>query len=106
MYPQHKAFSAGTNFKRLIEHLPKKTILTLMEDGLDASRERPKLVTKKMVDNADKLIVLCEKKYCPDFILNSKKAEFWDVRDPEYSGIPEVNKVKEIIRNKLRTMFS
>lgn len=105
IYPKHQATSAGSEETDEGQLLPGRTIEALKEEGIDASSWKSKIVTREMVEESDKVIVLCEKKYCPDFVLESKKVEHWFVHDPAFSEIPTLDETKKSIREKIKGMF-
>lgn len=63
IYPEHKASSAGSEEADEGEPLPERTVKALLEEGIDVSSQKSKIVTRDMVEEADRIIVLCEKKY-------------------------------------------
>jgi len=104
-YPKHTATSAGSEEADEGDLLPGRTVEALKEECIDVSSQKSKIVTKEMVEDADKVIVLCEKKYCPDFVLESNKVEHWFVHDPEFSGIPSLDETKNSLKEKILKMF-
>jgi len=105
IYPEHKATSAGSKEADEGDIIPGRTIEALSEEGIDVSSQKSKIVTKEMVEDADKVIVLCEKKFCPDFVLESKKVEHWFVRDPGFDGVPSLDETKNSLKEKISKMF-
>jgi len=106
LYPEHKAISAGTNIKNENEHYPVETIQTLIKENIDVSKEKTKLVKEDIIKKMDKIIVLCNKEYCPNFIISSKKTEYWVVKDPERESIPDIEITKLIIKEKLMNFLN
>lgn len=54
----------------------------MKEEGYDLSRAKVKKVTRKMVESADKIVLICRKtdlSETPDY-LSRRDVEFWDMR--------------------------
>ncbi len=88
--PQHEVLSAGTKLsgpeQPLGELRPGTDIVidAMKEIGMDISNYRRKEVTKKMADDADKIVmVVDERDPVPDYLLNNPKVIIWDVLDPK-----------------------
>jgi len=99
----HDAFSAGTDPKSPSQN-PKmsKTFCDIMlDDNIDMSDQYVKLIKQEYGDDADKIYVLCEKKYCPEFLLDSDKTTYWTVEDPEFlnhTGMIKIgNQIKSLV---------
>ena len=88
-----KAKSAGT---KPAEHLDENVIEIMWEDGIEISRQRPKLLTPKLLDWADRVITMgCGiEGVCPATFVET---EDWAIEDPK--GKP-VEKLREIRRDK------
>ncbi len=84
---EHKVFSAGTkvNEKNKLKEIPlaEPVIRFMKEEGYDISNNYPKQITKKMVREADKIIVMAEKDTLPAFLINNPKAILWNIEDPK-----------------------
>ncbi len=86
---KHKVTSAGIKVNEeegeKLKDIPlaEPVIRFMRKEGFDASENFRKQITKKMVDNADKVIVMAEKEIWPDFLINNPKVVFWDIEDPK-----------------------
>ncbi len=85
-YSKHEVISAGTivdNEGQILKNLPgaQEVITSLKKEGIDISKNKRNQITPKMVDWADKIIVMAEKETIPDFLLNSQKAIIWEIED-------------------------
>lgn len=89
--------SAPKKYPRLIDEV----IEVMKEEGIDLSDKKVKTVTKEMVDESDKVFVLCDKVYCPEFLLNSDRVTFWQVPDPFETGIDNFRKIRDLIKSKV-----
>jgi arsenate reductase (thioredoxin) len=78
------AESAGTEADEywMKQGMFKEIVDTMNEVGIDIRNQRVKRLTEEMIGSADRVIVLCEKEKCPDFLLKSEKAEFKFIEDP------------------------
>lgn len=68
-------------------------ILVMKELGIDMDKQRIKQLTKNMLDQADKIIVLCDKKTCPKIVLERTNVSYVKVGDP-----PDKDKTIEVLR--------
>lgn len=76
--------AAGYEDKRKKYHYkPHSGIISVMkEKGLDISKQRVKLLTKKLVDEAEMIIVFCNLSKCPEYLQKSLKVQEIKVEDP------------------------
>lgn len=98
---KHKAISAGLNPPKLWEgqKLSKtKFVASVMaEIGYDINDKFSKKLTKQMIDEAEKVIVIGEKEGWPDFLKKSNKLSFWDIEDPDKGELNLHRKVRNQI---------
>lgn len=101
------ASSAGIlNLVKKYNGKPAQEIIQVMkEDGIDISQQKVKQVTESMVKNADRIIILCNKSFCPQFILQNPKVQYIEIEDPYRQGIEQIRKVRETIKKSLRINF-
>ncbi len=86
-------------------HPVKEIVDVMLEEGIDVSKNKVKTITKKMIENADKIIVMCKKEKCPDFLLDSKKVIFWYVEDPFGMDLEGIRKSRDIIKEKVLSII-
>lgn len=96
--------AAVRNFRKKYHYRPTREFIELMkEDGVDISEQQIKLLTKKMLDNAEKIIVLCDKALCPEFLLKKRDIIFATITDPfgrsERTTKNVRDQIKEIVLN-------
>ena len=98
-----KAMSAGIDLKTPSKypHPVPEVIAVMKEEGIDVSSNIVKLVTKEMVDEAEKIIVMCNKINCPIFLQESKKAVFWSIEDPFKTSTDNFRKIRYQIKVKV-----
>ena len=78
------------------------TVVDVMrEKGIDISMNKPKLLTTKMAEEADKIITMgCSvEKICPAPLL--KNVIDWALEDPKDKPIEEVRKIRDEIEEKV-----
>jgi protein-tyrosine-phosphatase len=109
-----KAISTGTQvFEKdgqVIEKNGKTKFLfeVMNEEGIDLSKKKQKQLTPKMIEEADKIIVMAERFQCPDYLLNNKKVSFWKVDDinGQYDSyefhIKTRNKIRELVKRLVK----
>jgi protein-tyrosine-phosphatase len=81
------------------------TVVKVMrEAGLDISTKKPKLLTKEILDNADRIITMgCSaEKVCPAVFV---PMEDWQIEDPEGQSIEKVREIRDIIKTKVETLL-
>ena len=92
-----KARSAGT---KPAEHLDENVIEIMWEAGIEIGRQRPKLLTAKLLDWADKVITMgCGvEEVCP---ANLAVSEDWDIADPIDKPVEEVRRLRDEVRARV-----
>lgn len=97
------ASSAGTDEKTPSKYpeIPDHIVDVMKEEDIDISKNKVKLVTEDMVKKADKIYVMCEKEFCPDFLLHSDKNVFWKIKDPYQMSGTSVRKIRDHIKDKI-----
>ncbi|QQG40109.1 MAG: low molecular weight phosphatase family protein [Candidatus Aenigmatarchaeota archaeon] len=99
---RHKAVSAAAQFKGDTKISPTFKLM-LEKEGVATAGQKPKPLTPDMVEEADRIIVLCSRTECPVYLLKSNKADFWSVRDVGAAGTEDRERVAaEIKENVMR----
>ncbi len=108
----HKATSAGTEKGRVTNHKLKdfqehsNLFICMKEIGLDITENSAKALTKKMVKEADKIIIMAEKDTWPDFLKESNKIIFWQIEDIAGQSLNRFrdirNQIKECIEKLIQ----
>ena len=84
---KNKATSAGTKGEkyegRELKEFAQPVLACMTDTGIDISKKTPRKLTKQMVDDADKIVVMADKGTWPNFLKDSKKVEVWDVDDAQ-----------------------
>ena len=103
----HDAISAGVGKEVGLRYLhPTADIIALMlEEHLDISKNSVKPVTKTMVDNVDKVVVLCDLDDCPKYILESKKLVHIPIADPYTVTIEFARSVRDDVKHMVMKLI-
>ena len=103
---KNKAVSSGSHAVDYPSRIGKKLtkhaldIVGIMkEEGINLSQKSPKQLTKKMADEADKIIVLHVEKL-PDFV-DMKKVIRWDIQDLYRMTPEDQRKLRDQIKKKV-----
>lgn len=84
-----------------------ENMIPCMKDvGINLSKSEIKQVTPEMVNWADKIIIMTSKENLPDFILESKKLEFWNVKDPKGTDLETHRKTREQIKSLIQNLIN
>ncbi|MEM1884992.1 MAG: arsenate reductase ArsC, partial [Candidatus Jordarchaeales archaeon] len=87
------AFSAGT---RPAERVHPNAVRLMLEEGIDISGNKPKLLTREMQENADVAVIVCGGSECP--LVFASHVEEWNMPDPANMPLDEARKVRDAIR--------
>jgi len=97
------ASSAGVTLADRINPL---VVEVMREKGIDISMNKPKLLTREMAENADKIITMgCSVEgICPAPLL--KNVTDWRLEDPKGKPIEEVRRVRDEVEKKVLEMIA
>jgi len=92
------ASSAGT---MLADRINQIVVEVMKERGFDISENKPKLLTTRMVEEADQIITMgCSvEKICPAPLL--KNVIDWELEDPKGKPIEKVREIRDEIEKKV-----
>jgi len=78
----------------------------MKEKGMDLSMNKPKLLTPKMAEEADKIITMgCSvEKFCPAPLL--KNVIDWGLEDPKGKPIEKVRQIRDEIEKRVLNLIS
>ncbi|MDH5783197.1 MAG: arsenate reductase ArsC [Candidatus Bathyarchaeota archaeon] len=95
------AISAGT---KPDDSIHPYTIRVMKEVGVDVSKQKPKLLTREMVEKTDKIITMgCGADVCPASYL--QKVEDWAIEEPYGKPIDKVREIRDQIKGKVEKMI-
>lgn len=105
--------SNGATSAGVLDFTPKKyvhpvpeVVEVMKEEGIDVSQKLVKTVTPEMVEDSDKIYVLCPEQQVPDFVSKSKKVENWNVVDPFGRSLEDFRNIRDQIMQKVRDIIS
>ena len=101
---KHHAISAAG--KKPAKKVSKDAISLLkITYGIDMSQQKPKRLTKSLLDNSDRIIILCDPKDCI-LIPKSYAAEHWNI--PKMETLDEGSKIKALgrLRQKIAELIA
>lgn len=96
-----KAISPGT---KPDEKIHPCTVHVMKEVGLDVSKQKPKMLTREMIEKADKIITMgCGTDACPDNC--QQKVEDWATEEPYGKPIEKVREIRDQIKEKVERLI-
>jgi protein-tyrosine-phosphatase len=97
------ASSAGT---KLADRINPIVVEVMKEKGLDISKNKPKLLTTKMIEETDQIITMgCSiEKICPAPLL--KNVIDWKLEDPKGKPIEKIREIRDEIEKKILELIA
>lgn len=86
------------------ESINPTAVAVMAEDGIDISREVPRLMTTEQVRDADAVITMGCGDACP--IFPGKRYEDWELDDPKGRPIDEVRAIRDDIRTRVERLLA
>jgi len=84
-----------------------ENMIPCMEEiGIDISNSEIKQVTQEMVNWADKIIIMTSKENVPEFALENKRIEFWEIKDPKGTDLESHCKTREEIKKRIEELIA
>lgn len=105
---KQSAISAGLNpreWKGKKINTAQKVISCTNEIGFDLTNKISKEISKEMVDNTDKIIVIGEKNNWPEYLINNYKVEFWDIEDAAGKDLDFHRRTRDKIMTKVKELI-
>ena len=95
-----RAISAGT---MPAERVHPEVVAAMAEVGIDLSRQRPKLLTPEMIEEASRIITMgCSvEEVCPAVFVPS---DDWELEDPKGQPIEKVRAIRDEIRRRVEAL--
>jgi len=91
-----KALSAGV---KPAENVHPDAIKLMIEEGIDISYKRPRLLTRELQENVDMAVIVCSGSECP--LLFVDRVEEWGLPDPAKMSIEEARVIRNLIKSKV-----
>ena len=105
----HKAKSAGATPGKyegeFVKDVSINTVQSMREFGYDISRKKVKKLDKKMVKDADKVVVLGVRINLPDYV-KEKEIIFWNIKDPKNEGMEVFREVRDEIEEEVGKLIT
>ena len=97
------ASSVGTEPSEKINPL---VVEVMKEKGIDISKNKPKLLDKKMIEKADSVFIMgCSvEEVCPAPLL--KKSIKWNLEDPKGKKLEKVREIRDEIEKRVLKLVS
>ena len=99
--PEYNGISAGLKMAEFIKPL---AVEVMKEKGIDMSKQKPKLLTLDMVENAYKIYTMGCIKNCP--AAPPEKTFDWKLEDPVGKPIETYRKIRDDIEQKIKRRIS
>lgn len=80
------------------------TLAVMKEIGFDISDNVRTEVTRKMLDDFDKVIVMAEPYTLPHYLINNPKVDYWNVENPVFMSIDDTRKIRDEIIKKVKSL--
>mgnify|MGYP001576794526 CR=1 FL=1 len=106
---KHSATSAGVDpgkweGKKLTETI--YVLPSLKEIDIDVSENVSKKIKKQDVELADKIVVIgVEKEKWPDYLKDSNRTEYWDIKDPANGDMNVHRMTRDQIKEKVKKLI-
>ena len=98
-----EAMSAGTMPSTEVNPV---VVQVMREKGIDILKNKPKLISRQMVQEADMIIVMgCDARgFCPAPLLD--KVVDWNLEDPKGKPIEKVREIRDEIEKRVKKLIS
>lgn len=98
-----EAQSAGTEPAKKVSP---SAIAVMKEMGIDISVQKPRLLTKEMVEKAERIITMgcTDEASCPVFLIKNIKIEDWKLEDPRGKPIEKVREIRDEIKRRVEKL--
>ena len=90
------------NTGKIISELSWGTAVEYMKSqGLDISKEKIKPITEKLINEADKIIVMAEKDTWPEYLTANPKVVNWEIDNPNSTSERDSSRIGGQIKTKV-----
>lgn len=96
-----RALSAGV---KPAENIHPNAIKLMLEEGIDISSKKPKLLTRELQENVDMAVIVCSGSECP--LLFIDRVEEWGIPDPAKMGIEDARIIRDLIKSKILDLIN
>ena len=108
---EHKTKSAGTHVgekeDQTIKQYEKANLLceVMDEEGINVRNNKRKQLTPKMVKEADKIIVITNKRDWPDYLRSNDEVIYWNLKDPKGTNYNFHVKIKNLVKKNIKKLL-
>jgi len=95
-----KAVSAGI---RPASNIHPNAIHLMLEEGIDISQKKPRILTKELQEKAEVAIIVCSGSECP--LIYAKKVEEWNIPDPAPMPLEDARKIRDNIKRRVLNLI-
>jgi protein-tyrosine-phosphatase len=89
------------------EHVPQNICDVMREVRVDILGHVAKPIDEEMLHFASRVVVLCEKEKCPDYVRRRPDVLYWAISDTKHEGIDGLREIRDEIQvNVLRIFHS
>ncbi len=105
MSRRNSAISAGIETKnnkgKMIGQLSPNSVESMLQEGINIERKKPKQIMKKAVKNADIVVLMTKEGDIPDYINKAKRLILWDIDDPDGENLSFFRRVRDEIKGRV-----
>ncbi len=98
---EHQALSAGTT---PAAHVHPEVIEVMREFDIDLSERTPKLLTRKLAEQADIVVTMGRGDQCP--YIPGKRYIDWDLSDPSGQPVERVRQIRDEIDQRVQLLVT
>ena len=95
-----RALSAGTNPG---PHVHPEVVEVMLQDGIDLSRQTPRLLTADLAATAQWLITMGCGDECP--VVRGARRDDWPIPDPKGQPLPRVREIRDDLERRVRELI-
>jgi|TARA_B100001971_G_C17879261_1_gene377217 protein-tyrosine-phosphatase len=109
--PKDIVNSAGTRIPEGALGLPITTrdardvIQSMKEEGIDLRETMITPLSKNIINNYDKVIIMAEQESWPTYLKENNKLEYWTIEDPKEMDLEGHRKIRDQIKNKIKELL-
>jgi len=106
------SISAGTKLSspelgEMIKNIPltENLFIVMKEEGINLSNKKRKEITKEMIKDVDKIIVMAEEETIPEFLKNNEKVIYWKVEDSKGKSLENWRELVKQLKDLLKSLI-
>ncbi|MEM2093349.1 MAG: arsenate reductase ArsC [Candidatus Bathyarchaeia archaeon] len=102
-----KGWSAVSAGLTPAEKVHPNAVRLMLEEGVDISHKKPRLVTRELQEKAERAIIVCGSNgagACP--VVYAKNVEQWNLPDPAKMPLKDARKVRDEIKRRVMELIA